>query len=289
MVRFQTLLVCVGILAGFAGARAAMAATLTFQFGALSNGAGDAAIQDYMESLLPPGASVVVTGATASNDYNADGYVTGPLTVHGTGGSKTYTENSFTLANLDPSGNGTFIMNNNLASTPVASRSSEIELQFAGLTVSSLSFDLEIFPNMYCTALTATDCGGSGKPDLPDLAVKANGALVATYLGVTPGKSAASEAGTFPDAYTYSPASGHGAKEEAPQLIGSSALLDAPAGTEELEFVDWYPEIGINDLVINYTPLSPPTPPAVPEPNSLMLLGGALVAGFGMKRFSKSR
>jgi hypothetical protein len=48
-------------------------------------------VQSFMNSLLPAGTSVTVTGAVRSNTYNGDGHVTGP----GSGNS------SYTLANLD--------------------------------------------------------------------------------------------------------------------------------------------------------------------------------------------
>ena len=81
-----------------------------------------------MNSLLPAGVSVTVTGAVASNNYNGDGHVTGP------GGT------SYTLAQLDPANHGTFIKNDTDHS------SNEIMMVFTGLTISNISFDFEIFP-----------------------------------------------------------------------------------------------------------------------------------------------
>ena len=51
--------------------------TVTFGFGSLANNATDAQIQSLMNSLLPAGDSVTVTGAVGSNSYNGDGHVTG--------------------------------------------------------------------------------------------------------------------------------------------------------------------------------------------------------------------
>ena len=98
---------------------------MTFDFGSLANGASDSQIQTFMNTLLPVGDSVTVTGAVGSNSYNADGHVTGP----GTGSS------SFTLAQLDPAGHGTFIEND------TGHSSNEIKMVFGGLTISSISFD----------------------------------------------------------------------------------------------------------------------------------------------------
>ena len=83
------------------GAAPASANTVTFAFGSLANNATDAQIQSLMNSLLPAGDSVTVTGTVGSNSYNGDGHVTG------SGNGNT----SFTLANMDSAGNGTFIQN----------------------------------------------------------------------------------------------------------------------------------------------------------------------------------
>lgn len=244
-----------GGLAFVAGAGSAAAGPLTFDFGSLANGASDAQIQTFMNQLLPVGDSVNVTGAVASDDYNADGHVTGP----GTGTS------SFTLAQLDPAGHGTFIENNNALS------SNEIKMTFSGLTISSVSFDFEIFPDISCPSLN--NCGGKGDPNLPDLTLVANGSdEVIQYDGVVPG-----QAGSYNTAYIHSPASGKSGDELAPQLLGSSGVLNLPAGTTELEFQDWPATIAINDLVIN------PTSDPVPEPAAISLLAAALI-GLGLVR-----
>ena len=59
---------------------------------------------------------------------------------------------------------------------------------FGGLTISSISFDFEIFPDGTCPSLGS--CGGSGHPNLPDLTVISNGShQVAEYFGVVPGQA----------------------------------------------------------------------------------------------------
>jgi hypothetical protein len=244
-----------GGLAFLYAAASAQAGSITFDFGSLSNGASDAQIQTFMNSLLPAGESVTVTGAVASNSYNADGHVTGS----GNGTS------SFTLAQLDPAGHGTFIQNNSEGS-PV---SNEIKMVFSGLTISSISFDFEIFPDNTCTSLSS--CGGSGHPNLPDLTVVSNGThQVVEYDGVVPGQP-----GSYDTAYIHSPTSGQSNSELAPQLLGSSGTFNLPAGTTQLEFQDWPATIAINHLKID----------PVPEPATITLLASGLIGlGAALRR-----
>jgi hypothetical protein len=247
----------VGGLAVLGAAASAQASTITFDFGSLSNGATNNQIQNFMNSLLPAGESVTVTGAVASNNYNADGHVTGP----GNGTS------SFTLAQLDPAGHGTFIQND------TGHSSNEIKMVFSGLTISSISFDFEIFPDNTCPSLS--NCGGSGHPNLPDLTVVSNGShQVVEYNGVVPG-----QAGSYNTTYIHSPDSGRFSNELAPQLLGSSGTLNLPAGTTQLEFQDWPATIAINHLKID----------PVPEPSTMALLASGLIGlGAAMRRRTRA-
>jgi hypothetical protein len=237
----------VGGLAFLGTAASVQAGTITLDFGSLNNGANNSQIQTFMNSALPTGASVTVTGAVASNSYNGDGHVTGPGT------------SSFTLAQLDPANNGTFIKNDTDHS------SNEIKMVFSGLTISSISFDFEIFPDGTCPSLSS--CGGPSHPNLPDLTVVSNGShQVAEYFGVVPG-----QVGSYNTAWTNSPSgsavTGHN-PETAPQLLGSSGTLYLPAGTTQLEFEDWPATIAINHLKID----------PVPEPSTMTLLASGLIA-----------
>jgi hypothetical protein len=252
----------VGGLAFLGAAASAQAGVITFDFGSLANNASNSLIQTFMRNtLLPMGASVTVTGAAASNTYNGDGHVTGP----GTGAT------SFTLAQLDPANNGTFIKND------TGHSSDEIKMVFSGLTISSISFDFEIFPDGTCPSLT--NCGGSGHPNLPDLTVISNGSnQVIEYYGVVPG-----QAGSYNTAWMNSPSgsavTGHN-PETAPQLLGSSGILNLPAGTTELEFKDWPATIAINHLAIN---------PPVPEPSTMTLLTSGLIGlGAALRRRARA-
>jgi PEP-CTERM motif len=242
----------------------AFAGTVTFAYGSLSNNATDTQIQSYMNTQLGSHGSVTVTGAIGSNSYNADGHVTGPG----------FGTNSYTLANLDSAHNGTFIQNNSEGNPA----SNDILMSFSGLTISNVSFDLEIFPDESCTSLTGYNCGGRGNPNQPDLTLLANGTQVEEWLGLTPGSSGNSN-GINASAYLHSPASGWFSNEQAPQLLGSSGVVDLPANTTTLDFQDWPATIAINDLVVTYNT----DPPAVPEPGSVALLSSALL-GFGLLR-----
>jgi PEP-CTERM motif len=235
----------IGGLAFLGAAASAQASAITFDFGSLTNNASNSQIQTFMNLQLPTGTSVMVTGAIASNTYNGDGHVTGPNPG----------ATSFTLAQLDPANNSTFIKND------TGHSSDEIKMVFSGLTISSISFDFEIFPDGSCPSLS--NCGGSGHPNLPDLTVVSNGShQVIEYSGVVPG-----QAGSYNTSYTHSPASGQSSNELAPQLLGSSGTLNLPAGTTELEFKDWPATIAINHLKID----------PVPEPSTMTLLASGLI------------
>jgi PEP-CTERM motif len=253
------------VMAGLA-AHPATAGSVTFAFGSLANNATDTQVQTLMNSALGTNGSVIVTGAVGSNSYNADGHVTGPAN-----GSSSYT-----LANLDSAGNGTFIQND------TGDAYNDILMSFKGLTISSVSFEFEIFPDDSCTSLSGNNCGGHDNPNQPDLTLLANGAQVVQWIGLTPGSSGNSN-GVDASSYLHSPASGSRSDEEAPQLLGSSGVLTLPINTTSLDFQDWPATIAIDDLVVNFS--NDPSP--APEPGTVALLGSALFGFVLCRRYRR--
>jgi len=256
------------------GVGSAYAGSFTFNFGTggcnLAGNANSTAITSCMNGVLSTGgstATVTVKGGvgdydgTSSTPYTGDGHV-----VVGPGSGS----NSYTLRNKD---GGTFIINSNGLNG--LTTSSDILMTFTGLTVTSVSFDFEIFPDGSCPALSSANCGGSPTggiyPNQPDLILKANGSTVQTWYGATP-------SGTYVNSPAGSAVTGKN-PETAPQLIGSSGVITLGAGVTTLDFVDWPATIGIANLQIN----TPPTQnPPVPEPASLLLFGTGLLGGAGV-------
>lgn len=250
---------------------------LDFNFNSLASGATASQIATYMTNALQSngctGCSVTVEGAVADQNYTADGNVVGPregdqydsLTL---GDSNGATSSNGTW-NSSPD---TFIANTSDSGSQV---STEISLMFTGLTISSLSFDYEIFPDYLCTSLN--NCGRNDS-NLPDFKLTAGTGPIGSGLAVTAFGTNGTQYGVVPGTtdgtLTRSPAN---YSELAPQYIGVSGNL-AVSNVTDLNFVDWPATIGVDNLQITYDGNAP-------EPNSLLLAGiGVGLIGISLRR-----
>ena len=228
--------------------------SFSFDDGSLANGSSNSAIQSYMNSKLGSAGSVAVTGAVASNSYNGDGHVVGP----GSGST------SLTLGTSD--GSTSHLSTKDLFITNIANSSTEIKMVFTGLSILSVSFDYEIFPDGTCP--TGSNCGSNW----PDFSFDADGNIILHTLSVKPASG------------SHSPASGSTHTEQAPQFIGQYSTTFT-TGVSTLEFLDWPATIGIDNLVITYGPPGGSTP--TPEPVSFALAGTGLIGIYFLGRRKK--
>ena len=244
-----------------AASTSSMAAPVVFNFNSVSlgvsnpynssNGLGTSvgsttAIGSYMSGVL--GSTVTVTGALATATYNGEGHVVGE-----TLGTSDAGVHHGTMTPPD-----VFIINNNFAIG--ASASDRFSMTFANYSVTSLSFDWEIFPDNTCSKYTT--CGSSYHPtysNWPDIELFVNNNTSATWQALA----------TF--------TSGRD-----PQGMGTATvdLSGISGGVTKLTFVDWPAEIGIDNLTITgcagltgcrVVPFN-----NVPEPSTLPLVALAL-------------
>lgn len=236
-----------GLMVLSVGLASAFADSVAFNFNSLGAGSNNAAIQTYMNSQLAPGQHVTVTGSKSADNYTGDGHVVGPCAP---------TCKSVTL----DSAGGNFIINN-------GPTSDSIGMQFTGVKYTTVTFDLEIFPDGTCANGSSGVCG-TGNSNWPDFEFYENGNLVHTWLAKMPGDT--THGGS---AWTHSPASGSGSKELAPQLLVYNVSFTFQGPITSLSFKDWPATVGIDNLKLS-----------IPEPSSLLLLGAGMLGLLGTTR-----
>lgn len=233
-----------GLVVVYGSFSAAYADTFTFNFNTLAHGSGNTAVQTYMNNQLAPGEHVTVTGSKSGDQYTGDGHVVGPCDATGS-----HTCHPVTL----DSAGGNFIVN--------SSSSAPITMAFTGVSFTTVSFNLEIFPDGTCANGSSGICG-TNNSNWPDFEFSVNGTLIKTWLAAMPGNTA--HGGST---YTHSPASTYTGTELAPQLLVYSYSYTSAVPITSLTFTDWPATIGVDDLQLTRTP----------EPSSLVLLGSGLI------------
>jgi len=167
--------------------------------------------------------------------------------------------NGTTLGN-DESGTDRFIITLQSGSTDT------IKMQFTGLQLYTVTFDYEIFPDASCTS--PTNC-----PSKPDFSFWAgNGGTTSQIFH---------DYGDFPAWGSDSPVS---TNERSAQKIVYSYTYTASGSSsfDTIWFQDWPATIGVDNITITTR-----TPPPVPEPASILLVGSGLLAAVRRRKLTK--
>jgi PEP-CTERM motif len=296
---------CGGLLLITVAAIPAFGTTFTFNFNSLtgySSSAGNqaASIASQLTTQLQtvcPTCSVVATGgstaAVIDKTYTGEGYTVGPTsggsvmpeTLGDTPGTATIYNTAAQSTAANPSGTGLagagafgnsqysysqlhtqgytnqFLSNTNDSSSQLAN---EISFQFKGLTITGASFNFEAFPS----------ASGSGFEFEAGNNTNGTDSVIFSQGGVTPSGSGSDGSSTR---------STNDNPETNAQYIGSWSDISGgtgPLSATELDFVDWPPTIGIDNLTITFTD----APSGVPEPGSVALLGTAVLGAFLIAR-----
>jgi hypothetical protein len=281
---------CGGIVLAAVGALPALGASFTFTFNSLtgySSSAGnqESSIASQLQAQLRTalGCSACTVSATSGTvavidkTYTGEGYVVGPTSsgsvisetlgdtpnnqtiyntaaqstaanASGTGlaGAGAFGNSQYSYSQLNSNGfNTQFLSNTNDSSSQLGN---EISFQFSGLTITGASFNFEAFPS---------DAGAGFEFEAGNH-TSGTDTLIFSQSGVTPSSSGSDGSSTR---------SPNDNPETNVQYIGNWS--GSFAASTELDFIDWPPTIGIDDLTITYTTST------VPEPGSVFLLGGA--------------
>jgi len=288
---------CGGLLLVAGAALPAFGTTFTFNFNSLtgySSSAGNQAssiasqLTTQLQTVCPSCTVTATSGAAAVIDktYTGEGYVVGPTsggnmmpeTLGDTPGptagvnnpnvsGDVITSNSqYSYSTLHSEGfTNQFLANTNDSSNQLAS---EISFQFSGLTITGASFNFEAFPS------------NSGAGFEFEAGKNTNGAdaLIYSQNGVKPCGTVNGCGGAPAGTDGSSTVSSNNSPETNAQYIGNWS--GSFAASTELDFVDWPPTIGVDNLTITFS-----TPPSgVPEPGSFVLLGTAALGAFLIAR-----
>ena len=280
----------------------AFGTTFTFNFNSLtgySSSAGDqessiaSQLTTQLQTVCPSCTITATSGAAAVIDktYTGEGYVVGPTsgdhfmpeTLGDTPGPTAGVNNpdvsgdaiasnsQYSYSTLHNEGfTNQFLSNTNDSSNQLAS---EISFQFSGLTISGASFNFEAFPSN----------AGAGFEFEAGKNTNGTDTLIYSQNGVKPCGTVNGCGGAPAGTDGSSTVSSNNNPETNVQYIGSWSDISGgtgPLSATELDFVDWPPTIGIDNLTITFS-----TPPSgVPEPGSFVLLGTAALGALLIAR-----
>jgi VCBS repeat-containing protein len=186
----------------------------------------------------------------------------GTVALSGAKGDNNYTGDGHvvngTTLGTDETGTDRFIITLQSGSTDT------IKMQFSGLQLYSVTFDYEIFPDATCTS--PTNC--PAKPDFSFYAGSGGSTSLIFH-----------DYGDFP---AWGSDSAVSTNERSAQKIVHSYTYTSDTAFDTIWFQDWPATIGVDNVTITTR-----TPPTVPEPASILLLGSGLMAVVRRRKLTK--